>query len=86
MEKAYLLAELGPGERGLRQVATHVCPPHHWIINSSNVGRCLYCPEVRDFGKLLRAEDKRFKVPARRGSEATKGAVRRGRPRKRVLE
>ena len=32
----------------------HKCPPHHWIINSVNVGRCIYCLEVQDFGGLLR--------------------------------
>ena len=84
MKKSYPLAELGPG--GLRRVARYVCPPHHWIIDSNNVGRCLYCPEVRDFGKLLRAEDRRLGVTARRGSEATKRSTKRGRPRKRALE
>lgn len=29
---------------------------HHWIIDSENVGHCQYCPEVRDFGKLLQRE------------------------------
>ena len=29
------------------------CPPHYWIIDSENVGHCKYCPEVRDFGRLL---------------------------------
>ena len=31
----------------------HECPPHHFIINSDNVGQCKYCPEIRDFGRLL---------------------------------
>ena len=30
------------------------CPPHHWKIGSDNIGRCLKCPAVRDFGRLLR--------------------------------
>ena len=30
------------------------CPPHYWIIDSDNQGRCRYCPETRDFQKLLR--------------------------------
>ncbi|MBA7633365.1 hypothetical protein ES703_40931 [subsurface metagenome] len=34
----------------------HKCPPHHFIINSENVGHCKYCPEVRDFNRLLRRE------------------------------
>ncbi|GAI61626.1 unnamed protein product [marine sediment metagenome] len=29
---------------------------HYWIIDSSNVGRCKDCPEVRDFGRLLQRE------------------------------
>ena len=32
----------------------HECPPHHFIIDSSNVGHCIYCPVVKDFGKLMR--------------------------------
>lgn len=34
------------------------CPPHYWIIDSQNVGRCnkpgYGCGAVRDFGKELR--------------------------------
>jgi hypothetical protein len=26
---------------------------HHWIIDRDNVGRCVKCGEVKDFGKLL---------------------------------
>lgn len=31
------------------------CPPHYWIIDSLNVGRCKKpgCGEVRDFGKEM---------------------------------
>jgi len=31
------------------------CPPHHWIIDSQNVGRCKKpgCGAVRDFGKEM---------------------------------
>jgi len=29
---------------------------HHWIIGSDNIGRCRYCPAVRDFNRLLRRE------------------------------
>ena len=27
---------------------------HHWIIDGDNVGRCIKCGAVKDFGKLLR--------------------------------
>ncbi len=27
------------------------CPPHFWIIDEKDVGRCKYCPAVKDFGK-----------------------------------
>ncbi|MCX8126762.1 MAG: hypothetical protein N3E40_06480 [Dehalococcoidia bacterium] len=30
---------------------------HYWLINSSNVGRCCKCGEVKDFGKLLEESD-----------------------------
>jgi len=36
----------------------HECPPHHFMIDSENVGRCRYCPEVRDFGKLQRRAER----------------------------
>jgi len=26
---------------------------HHWVIDRNNVGRCVKCGVVRDFGKLL---------------------------------
>jgi hypothetical protein len=26
---------------------------HHWIIDKDNVGRCVKCGAVKDFGKLL---------------------------------
>ena len=31
---------------------SHMCPPHYWLIDSGNVGRCKYCGEVKDFGEL----------------------------------
>jgi len=52
---------------------------HHWIINSSNVGRCRYCPAVRDFGMLLQREGV-FVAAGRRGAKASKG--KRGRKKK----
>lgn len=33
------------------------CPPHHWMIDSSNYGRCKYCPAERDFAVLLESVD-----------------------------
>jgi len=56
---------------------------HYWIIDSSNVGRCRYCPEVRDFGELLMREG----VEAgRRGAKARKEALgkKRGRKKRRT--
>ena len=32
----------------------HKCPPHHWILDENNIGRCKYCPAVKDFGALLK--------------------------------
>ncbi|KKL80834.1 hypothetical protein LCGC14_2000770 [marine sediment metagenome] len=61
----------------------HKCPPHHFIINPENVGRCIYCPKLRDFGELLR-RDGVFVVAGRRGAEArgeTSGK-KRGRKKK----
>ena len=52
---------------------------HHFIIDSDNVGRCRYCPEVRDFGRLLQREGV-FAVAGRRGAKARK----RGRKKKEV--
>jgi hypothetical protein len=49
---------------------------HHFIINSENVGHCRYCPEVRDFGRLLQREGV-FVLAGRRGAKTSKGVVRR---------
>jgi len=68
----------------------HECPPHHFIINSENVGYCKYCPEVRDFGRLLQKQGV-FAAAGRRGAKASKGVPRkpyrskRGRKKKEVL-
>lgn len=62
---------------------------HHWIINSENVGRCKHCPEVRDFGELLRKNG--VFAAGRRGAKASKGVARspyrkrRGREKKEEL-
>ncbi|MBA7716143.1 hypothetical protein ES703_125208 [subsurface metagenome] len=44
---------------------------HHWIIDSDTVGRCRYCLEVRDFGRLLQREGV-FAIAGRRGAKARK--------------
>jgi len=54
---------------------------HWWIIDSSNVGRCRYCPEVRDFGGLLQRE-RVFAVAGRRDAKAGKGVSGKKRVRK----
>ena len=48
----------------------HKCPPHHFIINSSNVGHCKYCPAVKDFGELLINQGV-FVSAGRRGAKAS---------------
>ncbi len=30
---------------------------HHWVIDQFNVGRCIKCPAVRDFGALMKKQD-----------------------------
>ena len=57
----------------------HKCPPHHFILNSENVGHCKYCPEVRDFGEILRRQGYGLRSKSKRGG-GTKG--KRGRPPK----
>jgi len=44
----------GETHRQTRQLVTkeHTCPPHHWLIDSEDVGRCKYCAEVKDFRGL----------------------------------
>jgi len=59
----------------------HKCPPHHFIIDSQNVGRCKYCPEVRDFGESLRREGYGLGKKAKKGGKKGK----RGRKKKEVL-
>jgi hypothetical protein len=36
--------------------AKQTCPPHYWLIDSQNIGRCKKCGEKRDFGKALKKE------------------------------
>ena len=52
---------------------------HYWVIDSDNVGRCKYCPEVRDFGSLRRMAGV-FVAAGRRGAEAL--GEKRGRKRR----
>ncbi|MBA7676225.1 hypothetical protein ES703_84466 [subsurface metagenome] len=49
---------------------------HYWIIDSDNVGHCRYCPEVKDFGRLLQREGV-FAAAGRRGAKASKGVPRK---------
>jgi hypothetical protein len=39
-------------EKIRQEVYKHICPPHHWIVASNNVGSCKYCSEKKDFGEL----------------------------------
>ncbi len=59
----------------------HKCPPHHWIIDCNDIGRCIYCPEVRDFRKLQRRAERLLEVKSRLSgrSKAIYGYGRRGR-------
>jgi len=59
--------------------AKHKCPPHHFILNSENVGHCKYCPEVRDFGELLGREPRLLGLKSKRGGK-------RGRRKKKLEE
>ncbi|GAI62062.1 unnamed protein product, partial [marine sediment metagenome] len=45
---------------------------HHFIINSENVGHCKYCPEVRDFGRLLQREGHGLGLKPKRGGKKGK--------------
>ncbi|GAI99852.1 unnamed protein product [marine sediment metagenome] len=58
---------------------------HHFIIDSDNVGRCKYCPEVKDFGRLLQREGV-FVLAGRRGAKARKEVLgkKRGRKKRRI--
>ena len=66
----------------------HKCPPHHFIVDSNDVGRCIYCPEVRDFRKLQRRAERLLEAKSKLGSrsKAIYGYGRRGRRRKSELK
>lgn len=61
-------------------MATHACPPHHWIIDTREVGVCCRCGMVRDFGKLRKKEEHLMELRSKGRSKY--GYGRRGRPRK----
>ncbi len=56
------------------------CPPHHWYIDSENIGQCA-CGEIRDFNELLQRAGV-FVAAGRRGAKASGG--KRGRKKKEV--
>lgn len=47
---------------------------HHWIIDSRNIGRCIKCPAVKDFGALLEPRERRAvnREKSRRGGKKYK--------------
>lgn len=61
------------------------CPPHFWIIDAENVGRCKYCPAVKDFGKLLRKEKQKVSFKQAAIAKNTHHTGRKGRKRKNEL-
>lgn len=42
------------GDKSLMAKARHTCPPHYFIIDCHNIGRCKNknCSETRDYNKL----------------------------------
>lgn len=57
-------------KRVLTAEETPDCPPHYWILDSENVGRCRKCPEVKDFGTLLRRRSAQMLYASKVGGEA----------------
>ncbi len=57
------------------------CPPHYFIIDSENIGHCKYCPEARDFMKLLRRTGM-FVAAGKRGAKARQATLGKKRGRK----
>jgi len=55
------------------------CPPHEWVIDEHDVGRCKNCPAVRDFGALQQGEAKHA---AGMIHTAQQRGGKRGKPRK----
>jgi len=56
----------------------HKCPPHFWIVDEKNVGRCKYCPVVRNFGKEQEVWFRKHKEA--RAALSAIGGMRRRRP------
>ena len=64
------------------------CPPHHWIIDSKDVGHCIKpgCEAVRDFGKgLRRLRKKESEVRVERGQHTLGRRARKAKVKKEVL-
>ena len=74
-------------EMAMETKEKHKCPPHYFVIDLENVGHCKYCPETRDYGKLLGWEKHLLEVKSelgshRKRSKAIYGYGKRGRPPK----
>ena len=52
---------------------------HHWIIDGNNVGRCIKCGAVKDFGKSL---EKLSRKLSEKQTEIGQRPYKRGRPSK----
>ena len=54
------------------------CPPHHWVIDNNEVGRCIRpgCHAVMDFGQLQEKAGLRLKLASQRGQAASRGKPR----------
>ena len=63
------------------KTAKRKCPPHYFILDVDNVGRCKYCPEVREFGELLRQTGV-FVAAGKRGAKARQATLGKKRGRK----
>ncbi|GAJ21593.1 unnamed protein product, partial [marine sediment metagenome] len=68
-------------QQKVKAESKHECPPHHWLINSENVGYCKDCPAVKDFGRLLEKQGV-FVAAGRRGSKARQETFRKKTRRK----
>ncbi len=56
---------------------------HHWIIDSNNVGRCIKCGAVKDFGKPL---EKLSRELSEKQTERGQLPYKRGKPSKLLSE
>lgn len=48
----FACAEITHREKKSQVTQGHMCPPHYWLVDSGDVGRCKYCSQVKDFGEL----------------------------------